>query len=265
MTFKIDDVAREYVYQRFPSASIPEKEKIIRDWVNKMNDSKHLVADFTARVGSPTGKKILDVGCGNGGLSIAFWMAGAKVTGIDIEKSLYDIALKQKEAYGADVDFHLYDGNKLPFQNDVFDMAVSVSVLEHTSDPVLYLAEILRVLKPGGFLYLGFPNKLWPMETHTRIPMLTYLPSKLRPYLVSMLKRNPLEENNLHFYNYFNLMNMLKKSGGDYVWGVIPEDGKSKNIFKIVIKKVLGVFGLSYKVFLPHILVILKKETKNEK
>lgn len=265
MTFSIEQIARNYVFERFPKASLPEKEKIIRDWINKMNDSKHLVSDFKQRVGDPTGKRILDAGCGNGGLSIAFWMAGAKPTGIDIEKDLYDIALRQKEAYGADIDFHLYDGFKLPFPSNEFDMAVSVSVLEHTTDPVMYLSEIMRVLKPGGFLYLGFPNKLWPMETHTRIPMLTYLPAFVRPRVVSLLGRNPLEENNLHFYNYFNLQKMLKQSAGEYVWSIIPEEGKSKNIIKKIIKKILGFFGLNYKVFLPHILVILKKELKNEK
>lgn len=265
MDFQIEKIAREYVFERFPGASLQEKEKIVLDWINKMNDSKSLVSDFTSRVGNPSGKTILDAGCGNGGLSIAFWQAGAKPTGIDIEKELYDIAIKQKEAYRADIDFHLYDGFKLPFKDETFDYAVSVSVLEHTTDPVMYLREILRVTKPGGCLYLGFPNSLWPMETHTRIPLLTYLPAKLKPVAVSLLKRNPLEENNLHFYNYFNLVKIIRLSRDIYEWKIVPESGKSKSMIKRFIKTVLHFFGLSYKAFLPHILVVLKKEFKDEK
>src|SRR3989344_2705717 len=110
MSFLIESIAREYVYRRFTRASTAEKEKIINDWMNKINDSKALVEDFKDRVGSPSGKKILDVGSGPGGVSIAFALSGAEMYGVDIEKELYDISILHAQSYGVKVDFVLYNG-----------------------------------------------------------------------------------------------------------------------------------------------------------
>lgn len=263
MAFSIEKIARSYVYNRFPSASILEKEKIIRDWVNKERDARALVRDFKDRIFDPHGKKILDAGSGNGGVSIAFVEAGADVVGIDIEKELYDISIMHASSCNVFPKFILYDGKKIPLNDNSFDGAVSASVLEHTDDPEFYLHEILRVLKPGGMLYLGFPNKLAFRETHTQLLFLTYLPSFLRPWYVRFMKRNPLSDNNLHFYTYFALKRMLKKISSkniqEYIWEIVPERGKSNNIIKKIIRSILNFFGIPYKAFLPHILVILKK------
>lgn len=259
MDFKIEKEASNYVYKRFPNASVLEKEKVITDWTNKIKDSDELVKNFTERVGDPKGKLILDAGCGNGGVSIAFSKVGARVFGVEIEKDLYEISKKHAEALGVKPQFYLYDGLKLPFEDNFFDFAVSLSVLEHTDDPVFYLNEILRVTKGGGFLYLGFPNKMWPRETHTQLLFLTYLPKAFRPIYIKLFNRNPLKDNNLHFYDYFDLKKMIK-TGDKYGWSILNEQGKSKGFFKKFIKKVLEFMGLPYKQFLKHILVILKKE-----
>lgn len=265
MPFSINSIARSYVYKRFPQASFLEKEKIINDWLNKIKDSHALVEDFRKRVGDPRDKKIIDAGCGNGGLSIAFALAGAKVCGIDIEKELFEIAKGHAIAYQAPVDFFLYDGFGLPFDDNTFDYAVSVSVLEHTDDPVFYLSEILRVLQPGGKLYLAFPNKLWPKETHTQIWFLTYLPSFLRLHMVRLLRRNPLTENNLHFYSYLDLKKMINEAKAEsFMWQLMQEEGQARTGVKKFIKNFLGTFGISYKSFLSHISVVLIKTNIHE-
>ncbi len=212
----------------------------------------------------PLGKVKISVGSGPGGVSIAFALAGGEVTGIDIEQELHDISLSHVQAYTQEIrtpiQFVLYDGMVLPFADSTFDYAVSVSVLEHTSDPELYLSQIARVLKPGGKLYLAFPNKLWPKETHTQIWFLTYFPAFLRPYIIKILRRNPLEENNLHFYTYFDLLQMLRHVHADgYHLSIVPEAGRAVGGVKKIVKDVLSVFGISYKSFLSHVSVILEK------
>lgn len=260
MDFSIKSVARDYVNRRFPRASSPEKEKIILDWTNKIEISKNIVEDFTKRVGPLAGKKVLDVGCGNGGMSISLALSGAKPVGLEVEEELYEISKKQAEAYGVDIGAILYDGEKMPFDDDFFELAISVSVLEHTSDPILYLREILRVIKPGGLFYLAFPNKIWPKETHTGLWFLTYLPRLIRPKIIKLFHRNSLEDYNLHFYSYRDLEKMLAVvMNGGYHWQIVKEPGESSHLIKILIKKILGLFGVSYKIFLPHISVILKK------
>lgn len=261
MSFSIEQTAKEYIYKRFPNASVPEKEKYVRDWANKIKDSEALVRDFKERVGEVGGKKILDAGCGNGGISIAFAMAGAEVSGVEIEKELYEISVAHAESLGVHPKFYLYDGSRLPFEDNTFDYAVSASVLEHTDDPAHYLREILRVVKPEGSLYLGFPNKIAPRETHTQLLFLTYLPKFLQPFYIKLFNRNPLPDNNLHFYSYSDLKRMIKNSQNNYHWVIMGEEGKSQNIVKKIIKKVLSVSGISYKAILPHVLVILRKES----
>lgn len=265
--FSIRDVAINYVDKHFHRSSLREKERVINDWTNKIKNSKFLVEDFKKRIGDPLGKKVLDAGSGNGGTSIAFTLAGAEVSGIEIEKDLYEISKNYAASEHLDINFYLYDGLKLPFENNCFDYAVSASVLEHTDSPVLYLNEILRVLKLGGALYLGFPNKMALRETHTQLLFLTYLPNFLRSIYIKLFNRSPIENYHLHFYNYFDLKKIIKKvndenKSNNYLWNLIEEKGKSQSLLKNLIKKTLGFFGLHYKFFLPHILVVLKKQSK---
>lgn len=260
MNFSIESVAREYIYSHFSSASVAEKEKIVLDWANKVSVAKNIVADFSARAGDVGDKKILDAGCGNGGLSIALALAGARPIGLEIEKDLYDISNKHAEFYGVDIGAVLYDGIIMPFDDSLFDAAISVSVLEHTSDPASYLKEILRTVKPGGDLYLAFPNKFWLKETHTGILLLTYIPKFFQPRLIRLLHRGTLDNYNLHFYSFSDLEKMISTMVYDgYRWKIVAETGNSSNKYKILIKKTLQFLGISYKTFLPHISVILKK------
>ncbi len=254
--------AEEYMTKRFPRATEVERVKIIRDWDNKIDTAKNIVADFSARTGQPvSGLSVLDAGAGNGGMSIGFAEAGAQMVGVDIEADLVDIARARALARGTTAEFVLYDGYQLPFADGMFDAALSVSVLEHVTNPANYLKEILRTVKPGGYLYLAFPNRLWPKETHTGLWFITYLSYSLADRVIKLFKKNPLADNNLHFYGYFSLISLLNKARiSGYEWQIIEEKGDSHNLLKISIKNILRVFGLSYKMFLPHISVILKKK-----
>jgi SAM-dependent methyltransferase len=74
----------------------------------------------------------------------------------------------------------LYDGRDLPFAGDTFSAVVSGHIIEHTPSPYDYLREHMRVLAPGGFLFLEFPNRYHHIELHTGLPSLEYLPAPLR-------------------------------------------------------------------------------------
>lgn len=70
------------------------------------------------------------------------------------------------------------DGLALPFENDTFDIAYSNAVIEHVGDyekQLQFLRELIRVTKRG---YLTTPNKLFPFEVHTRVPLLHLILSK---------------------------------------------------------------------------------------
>jgi len=263
--FSMESEARNYVESRFPHASLKEKNKIISDWANKEKSSRGIVADIEFRTTSGVkGIKILDAGSGNGGLSIALSEAGANVTGVDVEKELVEISRRNASSRNLSPEFVLYDGNILPFVENSFDMAISVSVLEHVDNPVNFLKEIYRVLKPGEIFYLAFPNRLWPKETHTGLWGITYIPVKFSDFVVKIFRKNPLKDNNLHFYTYWDLRKMIQSSGlGKNLWKLREERGKSENPLKVVVKKILNACGIPYKAFLPHISVILEKINEN--
>ena len=60
-----------------------------------------------------------------------------------------------------------------------FDVVVSNHVIEHVEDPTAHLDEIRRVLRPHGVAYLATPNRLWPWEFHSRMPLAHYLPGQV--------------------------------------------------------------------------------------
>ena len=103
--------------------------------------------------GDVTGRRILDAGCGSGLLSAALSAKGALMTGFDSSPAMLELARRR---LGAAADLHLADLSKpLPFADDSFDDVVSSLVLHYLEDWSGPLAELRRVLKPGGRLILS--------------------------------------------------------------------------------------------------------------
>jgi len=74
----------------------------------------------------------------------------------------------------------LYDGIILPFSNDRFSCIASGHIIEHTKSPINYLREHMRVLEPGGMLFLEFPDRYHSIELHTGLKSYEWLPWPLR-------------------------------------------------------------------------------------
>jgi SAM-dependent methyltransferase len=101
---------------------------------------------------------ILDDGCGSGGITVSLGEESALAVGIDISPKFKDAAVKLSNELKIDrAKFIQSDGCALPFKNDVFDLIISHSVIEHVNDPLNYLHEACRILKPGGILFLETP------------------------------------------------------------------------------------------------------------
>ena len=103
--------------------------------------------------GDVAGRRILDAGCGSGPLAAVLRDAGADVTGLDVSAAMVDLA---RQRLGEDADLHVADlGAPLPFADDEFDDVVASLVLHYLEDWSGPLAELHRVLKPGGRLLLS--------------------------------------------------------------------------------------------------------------
>ncbi|MEM9620425.1 MAG: class I SAM-dependent methyltransferase [Pseudomonadota bacterium] len=114
------------------------------------------------------GERVLDLGCGEGRHAIsAYLLADVHVVGIDI--SAADLATAQnrlqefpaKPAQQATCTFIHASGFALPFEDNSFDKVICAEVLEHIPDYRAVLAEIRRVLKPGGIFATSVP-RYWP-------------------------------------------------------------------------------------------------------
>jgi ubiquinone/menaquinone biosynthesis C-methylase UbiE len=103
--------------------------------------------------------RVLDIACGIGYGSryLADSAPGISVVGIDISEQAVDYA--QSHYASEDVAFEVGDGTKLPFVEEEFDVVTSFETVEHVPDYELFLAELRRVLKPGGTLMMSTPNR----------------------------------------------------------------------------------------------------------
>ena len=253
-SFEFD--ARAYTNTFLPRGSSYEKEKFVRDWMKKEKNAKAFIKDFIHAIGDPRGKKVLDVGFGNGIILSEFAKVGAITYGLETESSLLNFAEQRFKDNKVLSILKLYDGKSFPFPDNTFDYSYSTSVLEHMSYPESVLSEISRVLVPGGKFYLSFPNKYASKESHTGIWFISWLPRPLAQHILKCLKSSPLEDWNLHFISYFSMKKMAKKAGLQIVY-----DTYSHSRIKRYIKKVLAYYGVHYGVLLKTIIIVLEKPT----
>lgn len=133
--------------------------------------------------------KVLDYGCGIGFNIYYYAKVFPRVCGIDNDKHAVEIARKQLKKLKCNKRVLHYDGKKLPFRQNTFDIVSASDVWEHVENPRLMLKEIYRVLKPSGILFIHNPNKLWPIETHYKLPFLSYLPVSLANLYVKITNK----------------------------------------------------------------------------
>ncbi len=106
-----------------------------------------------------TDKSVLDLGCAGGFMAEALTGKGARVTGIDPAPQAIDAARRHAEHSGHTIRYDVGVGESLPYADEAFDAVVCVDVLEHVSDLFRVLAEIERVLKPGGVFLFDTINR----------------------------------------------------------------------------------------------------------
>jgi SAM-dependent methyltransferase len=110
--------------------------------------------------GEVAGKRVLDVACGTGVVAITAARQGAKVTGLDLTPPLLERARENSRLANVEIEWHEGDAEELPFTDAMFDVVLSQFGHMFAPRPDVAIAEMLRVLKPGGTLAFS----TWPPE-----------------------------------------------------------------------------------------------------
>jgi ubiquinone/menaquinone biosynthesis C-methylase UbiE len=155
-TPKLNDVVEAY-WQAEPCGTSPDivgdLERGSREWFDRIEEHRytaepciHSVALFTRH----HGKRVLEIGVGAGTDHLQWARAGADLYGVDLTKAGISTTRRHLEVYGMRSNLQKVDAEKLPFADATFDIVYSWGVIHHSEKPETILAEVHRVLKPGG-------------------------------------------------------------------------------------------------------------------
>jgi len=163
----------------------------ITDYPTKL--AKHLSTIHSISVGS----KLLEVGAGRPDVLLGFRSAGMQVYGCDISQ-VSEKACKEK---GIPFQFVNLEENKLPYKDNTFDVVYSKSVIEHMHDPLTYVSESFRVLRPGGVLLILTPD--WEANYRTFFDDFTHVRPMSRRSMNLLLSM--LDASEVHVYRFRQL------------------------------------------------------------
>jgi SAM-dependent methyltransferase len=142
-------------------------EHAIKAWADRRFRSEYDYARFEYyrsakvfaildRAGVRVSGRVLDAGCGGGGMPLSFAEEAAWVAGLDLVDRFRHAGTRLASERGVrNLAFLQADGLRLPFADASFDAVLSHAVIEHVADAPGYLRECARVLRPGGWLYLS--------------------------------------------------------------------------------------------------------------
>jgi SAM-dependent methyltransferase len=155
---KVEDVREYWESNPLSAAAIPYPLHTpeyfeFYDWLREQNEGPGFSEGFYEYV-SFRGKKVLDVGCGNGYVLSRYARAGADARGVDLTPTAVELSRRRFDLMSLGGTFAVASAEELPFGDDEFDCVSSIGVVHHTPNTRKAVNEIKRVLKPGGRVLL---------------------------------------------------------------------------------------------------------------
>jgi SAM-dependent methyltransferase len=192
--------------------------------------------------------KILDAGCGTGWFTQLATKKGLNCIGYDTSWQLIEYAMEWSKRESIDAKFVEGDLTKIDFDDETFDLCVSMSALEHIKDWKAALKEIHRVLRPDGLLYINTTNGFHPKSGEVAFPLFPYLPKNLQHKITVMRDGEDAVISGMA-WNHFNPIKLRK---------FLKEEIGFSNVFdKIDIARVNDLKG--YKKIIAPILNSVRK------
>jgi SAM-dependent methyltransferase len=152
--------------------------------------------------GGLAGRRVLDVGCSSGIITGLIASAAGPTVGIDVDEPA--LVRARAEAHPTNVEFRTMSAVALDFPSRSFDLVICNQMYYWLEDPERLMAEIARVLAPGGVCVFTTVNKYKLWEAQYRLPLLSLMPRRLADASVRLAGKG--ERFGCHYLSYWELL-----------------------------------------------------------
>ncbi len=216
------------------------------------------------QLGDVSGKSLLDLGCGAGENSVYFALRGADCVASDYSPGMVEVALQLAAANGVKIQGRVINAMAIDYPDNSFDIVYAANLLHHIPDPLVTIAEIHRILKPGGKMCFWDPLRHNPvinvyrkMATEVRTEDETPLHINLLRDVRSMFTNTAADTfwiATLWIFLQFYLIEKVNPNQERYWKKIISEQGRLKPTYRRLerldrwLKKIPGMKRMAWNV-----------------
>lgn len=186
-------------------------DEVANNWFNDQENYDGRWNVINTRLPKPG--RVLDMAAGCGTFVLNGLHNGCDVQGVEPEEWKREYFRKKIQAskYPDEWNNRIVRavGERLPFEDEAFDVVTSYQTLEHVQDVRGCIQEMLRVLKPGGILYIKAPDYNCFFEPHYMVPFLPKMNKKLAAQYLEIIGRPQLGLNTLQWVTEKDLIKLL--------------------------------------------------------
>ena len=149
-------------------------------WQHLRNLREALLRVLASRGHRDNPLDVADIGCGAGTQSLVWAESGHRVRALDINEPLLSLARQRASEAGAAVEFRVGSASTLPWPDECVDLCIALELLEHVADWQSCVREFVRILRPGGAVYITTTNRLCPFQEEFNLPLYSWYPLPLK-------------------------------------------------------------------------------------
>ena len=206
---------------------------------------------------SGSSARVLDLGCGRGGLMVALEAGRTRAVGLDLRIRNCRVTRARGQRYSLDLPVCAGRAEGLPYRDDSFDLVCLLEVLEHVEEPRALLAEVRRVCRPTGACVVTVVNRWAHLDPHYRLWGVNFLPrSWARGYIewrgrTKTSWRDCQTLDDMHYFSYAAFERFANSIGFEVHDPQVPAQPARALVHRLVRRASLG-FNTATVVLVPR-------------